>query len=52
MYREAVAWWGKVEKAAPGTPAARNARENIRTLERFTALPNPSSGSSHPDHDH
>jgi tetratricopeptide (TPR) repeat protein len=59
MYREAVQWWEKVEKAAPGTPAARSARENIKLLERFTPLPSPSSGagepddgSGDPDHDH
>lgn len=44
MYREAVNWWEKVVKVAPGTSAARNARENIKLLERFTALPSPSSG--------
>lgn len=48
MYREAVQWWGKVEKAAPGTSAARNARENIKLLERFTALPTPSPDSNGP----
>jgi tetratricopeptide (TPR) repeat protein len=58
MYREAVNWWKKVEEAAPGTSAARNARENIKLLDRFVALPIPSSGASEPggssdsDHDH
>jgi tetratricopeptide (TPR) repeat protein len=43
MFREAVRWWRKVEQVAPGTDAARNARENITLLERFTALPPPSA---------
>jgi len=39
LFREAVNWWKKVDKAAPGTEAARNARENISILERFTEPP-------------
>ena len=39
LFREAVAWWKKVEKVAPGTEAARSARENINILDRFTQTP-------------
>ena len=39
LFREAVAWWKKVEKVAPGTEAARSARENIDILDRFTQPP-------------
>ena len=39
LFREAVAWWKKVEKAAPGTRAAQSARENIEILDRFTQPP-------------
>ncbi|HET9234128.1 MAG TPA: tetratricopeptide repeat protein [Candidatus Eisenbacteria bacterium] len=39
LFREAVSWWKKVEKVAPGTEAARSARENIDILDRFTQPP-------------
>jgi tetratricopeptide (TPR) repeat protein len=39
LFREAVQWWEKVERAAPGTEAARSARENINLLSRFTQPP-------------
>jgi tetratricopeptide (TPR) repeat protein len=39
LFRDAVKWWKKVDRTAPGTEAARNARENVSILERFTASP-------------
>jgi tetratricopeptide (TPR) repeat protein len=39
LFREAVTYWARVEKVAPGTEAARSARENIQLLERFTGPP-------------
>jgi tetratricopeptide (TPR) repeat protein len=41
LFRDAVAWWKKVEQLAPGTEAARSARENINILDRFTQAPTP-----------
>ena len=39
LFRDAVNWWKKVEQVAPGTDAARSARENINILDRFTQAP-------------
>jgi tetratricopeptide (TPR) repeat protein len=39
LFRDAVNWWKKVEQVAPGTEAARSARENINILDRFTQDP-------------
>ena len=39
LFRDAVNWWKKVEQTAPGSEAARSARENINILERFTQAP-------------
>ena len=39
LFRDAVNWWKKVEQVAPGTEAARSARENINILDRFTQSP-------------
>ena len=44
LFREAVKWWERVEKVAPGTDAARNARENADILKPFTQPPPPASG--------
>jgi len=41
LFREAVQWWEKVQRAAPGTDAARSARENIDILKPFTQPPTP-----------
>jgi len=41
LFRDAVTWWKKVEQTAPGTEAARSARENINILDRFTQTPVP-----------
>jgi len=41
LFREAVNWWRKVVAVAPGTEAARSARENIDILRRFTEAPIP-----------
>lgn len=50
LFREAVKWWEKVEKVAPGTDAARNARENADLLKPFTQPPSsPSAGGGNKD---
>ena len=41
LFREAVNYWKKVVAIAPGTEAARSARENIEILRRFTEAPIP-----------
>jgi tetratricopeptide (TPR) repeat protein len=41
LFREASAWWKRVELAAPGTEAARSAHENIEILKPFTQPPTP-----------
>lgn len=41
LFREAVKWWDKVQRVAPGTDAARSARENIDILKPFTQPPTP-----------
>lgn len=46
IFRDAVKWWKKVEDVAPGTDAARSARENIDLLERFTQPPAPPSSGA------
>lgn len=46
IFRDAVKWWEKVEKVAPGTEAARSARENIDLLKRFTQPPAPPSSGA------
>ena len=42
LFRDAVTYWKKVEQVAPGTEAARSARENINILDRFTQPPSNS----------
>jgi len=41
LFREAVQWWEKVARVAPGTDAARSAKENIDILKPFTQPPAP-----------
>ena len=43
IFREAATWWEKVERVAPGTQAARDARENINLISAFITPP-PSGG--------
>ena len=45
LFRDAVTWWKKVEQVAPGTEAARSARENINILDRFTQPPSQGKAS-------
>jgi tetratricopeptide (TPR) repeat protein len=44
LFREAVRWWKKVERVAPGTEASRSAAENIEILKPFTRPPTPPGG--------
>lgn len=44
LFREAVVWWKKVERVAPGTEASRSAHENIEILKPFTQPPTPPGG--------
>lgn len=41
IFREAVRYWRRVDQVAPGTEAARQARENIELLEPFVSGPVP-----------
>jgi tetratricopeptide (TPR) repeat protein len=49
IFREAVRYWGEVVRIAPGTEAARQAKENIGLLKQFTSGPLPAPRTV-PDH--